>query len=194
MGWYGTYNSSDNLDQGVILFSFPLPELETIQNPVDGSETEIKFKPYDVIVLTQTCDLAQKKVDRVYVCPIYTLDDYYSANPEYAVSRKSVLSEYEKLKQGQHVNKFLLNICDSPHGRHLKDKFLVVFFDKSVVLSLDYVEEFLRNSRRKNFLALKAPYRESLGQHYGRYFMRVGNPIDYPRKEDFDPASFIKPA
>lgn len=191
MSWFGTYHSSDSLDQGVILSNFPLPDLETIKYPIEGEQVEQEFTPYDVIVLTQTCDLAQNKVDRIYLCPVYTLEEYFIANSEHAASPRAVKSEYERLKQGQYVNRFLLNKCSSNSAGRFSGKFLVVFFDKTVVVSRDYVETFLAKSRRKRFPSLKAPYRESLAQHYGRYFMRVGNPVDYPRKDDIDISALV---
>lgn len=194
MGWYGSYHSGSSLEQGVILFDFPLPNLDSIKQPVDGQETEYEFNPYNVIVLTQTCDLTNKKVDRVYLCPVYTLDDYFKANPQYAENQQTIRKEYEKLKQGQYVNKFLLNECGSSLSKstNFYGKYLVVFFDKAVIVSADYVDTFLKKSRRKRFIAVNPPYRESLAQHYGRYFMRVGNPIDYPRREDIDAAKFAQ--
>ena len=163
-----------------------------IRFPIHDAEADTVFMPYDVIVLTHTCDLANNKIDRVYLCPVYTLDEYFAANPSLTESEKSVRAAYERLKQGQITNMFLTNPCDTLAGGHLREKYLIAYFHKTVIVSAEYVDAFLRKSRRKNFPALAPPYREALAQHYGRYFMRVGNPEDYARKEDIDAAKFVR--
>jgi hypothetical protein len=192
MKWFTKFHANNDLEQGVILNSFPLPDLETIGLPLLGDGgIEIKYETYDVIVLTQTCDMAQNKVDRVHVCPVHTLKEYFDANPNKKSSQKSIKTEYDHLKSGRFVDKFLTNKCDSSLIDEYTDQYFVALFGRAVIVSRNYIDQFLLQSKRKNFLALNPPYRESLSQHYGRYFMRVGNPVDFIIKDEFDVFPFL---
>ena len=61
----------------------------------------------------------------------------------------------------------------------LYNEFLVVCLDLAFVVSPSYVKDYIEKSGKRFFLSVNPPYREGLAQSYGRYFMRVGNPVDY---------------
>jgi hypothetical protein len=66
----------------------PIPGLDSAKEdgPREGTVIE-----YDLIVLTQSCDLEQRKVRLVATCPIFPLPEFEAVNPAFArkwVTRK----------------------------------------------------------------------------------------------------------
>jgi hypothetical protein len=45
---------------------------------------EVTVEEYDLIVVTQSCDLEQRKVRLVAACPIYPLAEFEAVNPAFA--------------------------------------------------------------------------------------------------------------
>lgn len=179
-GWYTTYNSSDKLLQGVVITDFPLVDLEDLDYPSSEGDKELAFQTSDVIVLTQSCDLQNNKVKFVHLAPVYRLKSIVDSslrNDE--KTNKPITKLYEELRKGFRLNAFLLEDVSKRTVRRLQGEKLVARYDEAVVVPITFIEEFFALSKRKNFLALKSPYRESLSQGYGRFFMRVANPIDY---------------
>ena len=179
-GWYTTYNSSDDLLQGVIINDFPLVELGELDYPNSEGDKELPFQTTDVIVLTQSCDLQNNKVKFVHLAPLYSLESTMNSTiPKDQKTKKPIEKLYEELRKGFRLNAFLLEDVSINTVPKLRGKKLVARYDEAVVIPVSFIEEFFADTRRKNFLALKSPYRESLSQGYGRFFMRVANPIDY---------------
>jgi hypothetical protein len=58
--------------------------------PVFGSELveagthELAMDEYDLIVITQTCDLEQRRVRLVAACPIHSVAEFEAVNPAFA--------------------------------------------------------------------------------------------------------------
>lgn len=68
-------------------------------------------------------------------------------------------------------------MCDlKAFGGCYYGEFYVVYLDATIIVPNDYVVEVAKKVKKR--LMLLPPYREALAQAYGRYFMRVGNPID----------------
>ncbi len=78
----------------------PIPGLDsaTEDGPRDGMAIE-----YDLIVLTQSCDLEQRKARLVATCPIFPLPEFETVNPAFArkwVTRKGTDTFSCRLKVG----------------------------------------------------------------------------------------------
>ena len=125
---------------------------------------------YDVVVMSQSCDLEQDKLDLVLVCPHWSLDELGQAN-EYFKSSKGK----EELRRGNVPGYHLLAACDlQGYERDIR----VVDFRTMHSLPHEFLKH-LASSRGKR-LRLLPPYREHLAQAFARFFMRIGLPVDIP--------------
>jgi len=165
--WYEKVKGEEIL-QGDIIVSCPLvlpPIKIEKENPINVDIIE-----YDVIVMSQSCDLVQKKLELVLVCPIWPLSEYEDKNPRF-----KDLKIKESLRRGYLPGLHLLNKSDFDI---LNRDYLVVDFRSVYSVPFDFLVELVK--KRDNRLRLLPPYREHLSQAFARFFMRVGLPVDIP--------------
>jgi len=166
--WYAIVNSADDLLQGDFVFSCPViippRSIETPTVSVDVIE-------YDVVILSQSCDLIQRKIDLVLVCPIWSLNEFENRS-DFFKSKNGK----EALRQGNVPGYHLLNKCEI---EEYKTDFLIVDFRSVYSVPFDFILELVK--KRNSRLRLLSPYREHLAQAFARFFMRVGLPIDIPK-------------
>jgi hypothetical protein len=165
--WYETIStSSKEIMQGDLILNCPLITPPSKYNSNDRIEVEVK--ELNCVVMTQSCDLENKKVEIVLVCPYYTLDYFLSSLPIDQQNAKGRKNAIEKIKQGGFPGYHLLNKIDG------SEIFLVVDFRNvygiNYTLLTELAEKLTPRSR------LLPPYREHLSQAFARYFMRVGLP------------------
>ncbi len=171
--WYELV-SGPTLEQGDLLENCLAPVLPRLTNDPAQSAVPLanpeRFDVYDrVVVLSQSCDLADEELTRVMVCPTYTLDTFLktvSGNKEKQNSTKS------NLRKGRNTAHHLLNACDitgheAPH--------LVADFGDAFGIPVEYAIELASAGGR---IRLLPPYREHLAQMFARFYMRVGLPIE----------------
>jgi hypothetical protein len=82
--WYGIASGED-LRQGDVLTGCPvvIPKV-TATGELD---TEVGVETHDVVVLTQSCDLENNKVDVVLVCPLWSLEDLGNADGHFKTDK-----------------------------------------------------------------------------------------------------------
>lgn len=92
--WYqAIYNTSD-LQQGDFIPDYPIVvPPDTIK---EGEKTEIEIKQIDSVILSQSCDLVNNKVEIVLVCPFYPLNTFIESLPEEQTRSKKAK---DKIKQ-----------------------------------------------------------------------------------------------
>ncbi|MBK8567312.1 MAG: hypothetical protein IPN76_29310 [Saprospiraceae bacterium] len=168
--WYQAISQPEPLQQGDII-----NDCQVIHPPrkLEAGQLEnITVKEIDAIVLTQSCDLGQNKVEIVLVCPLYPLKDFLDALPadQYA-SIKSKRKVVENLKKGYINGYHLLN-----KQADIVGDFMVADFKNVYGVHYDFLVELTTNTT--NRVRLLPPYREHLSQAFARYFMRVGLPMD----------------
>ena len=166
--WYLQISKDDPLQQGdfVLKCQIVQPSVEA-QSPSQSIRAVVK--EYDVIVMSQSCDLIADKVDLALVCPFYTLTELGNIHSDYKTADKK-----EKLRQGHVFGMHLLNEC-SINGN---SDFLVVDFKSVYAVPLPFLKQIVSNRSNRN--RLLPPYREHLSQAFARFFMRVGLPLDIP--------------
>ncbi len=163
--WYELVEGGE-LFQGDIITSCPLiipPSTIKVGIEVDVIE-------YDVIVMSQSCDLVQKKLELVLVCPIWSLSEFEAKNPSYKSPKMK-----ESLRRGYLPGYHLLNKCEIDG---FETEYLVVDFRSVYSVPFDFLVELAQ--KRDKRLRLLPPYREHLSQAFARFFMRVGLPVDIP--------------
>ena len=172
--WYSIVEDQTLL-QGDLLKNCPvlLPKGDI---PDDSSEDEFildgEILEYDVIVMSQSCDLEAGKLDLVLVCPHWPLVKMAEQNDIFKSSKGK-----QDLQRGNIPGYHVLRACDFD-GWH--DSVRIVDFRN--VYSLPY--QFLKRFATKHSprLRLLPPYREHLAQAFARFFMRVGLPIQVEMK------------
>jgi len=99
--WYKEVESKVVLAQGDLLLNCP------IARPSDSKKWDsIDIDVYDVIVMSQSCDLENKKIDLVLVCPYYTLSEFTKTNRSFEDYKLR-----ESARQGNLAGFHLLNEC-----------------------------------------------------------------------------------
>lgn len=169
--WYEVVDNNEPVLQGDLLLSCHVPV--PVQGSVlkEGDTPSFEIVEYDVIIMSQSCDLVSKKLDLVLVCPIWKLSDLEIRDAFIKSSRGK-----ETLKQGNIPGYHLLNRCEIENM--LRD-FMVVDFRNTYSVPFDLITDI--STKQSKRLRLLPPYREHLSQAYARFFMRVGLPIDIPK-------------
>ncbi|KAB2881495.1 hypothetical protein F9K33_00115 [bacterium] len=166
--WYETVDSSNVIFQGDLIPECP------IVKPPDNLELdtmpEVEIQRFNSIVVSQSCDLENDKIEIVLVCPYLTLSEYLSQLPENYQNADGRKNVKKALKQGHYPSNHLLN-KDEQSG--LSD-FIVVDFRNVYGVSFDYLKKYVYKIPKR--IRLLPPYREHLSQAFARFFMRVGLP------------------
>jgi len=168
--WYAIIESSVTLQQGDILFNFPIliPNSQIIDDSPKNKDIEIDKEKSDVVVLSQSCDLEKNSgQDLIVLCPAYDFKDSPLLNKK---------SNWEPLVKNRYLNIFMLNKCEIKN--HEFD-YKFVDLKKVITSPCDFVKEFSKKGEYR--LRLLPPYREALSLAFGMQFMRVGLPIPLPR-------------
>lgn len=176
--WYSLVTGNE-VQQGDLLPQCPV--IVSLMNDVNLSaarENELisaRLEYFDVVVLTQSCDLVNEKVDYAVVCPYFAASDFTQHALPHDSSKK-VKDFLENIRRGRVLGYHLLAACEVPG---FEQEMLVVdlrrVFSVPKRLIVDLAE---RTSYR---LRLMPPYREHLSQAFGHLFMRIGLPIDIPK-------------
>lgn len=169
--WYEAVDCKEPVQQGDFLLSCPIYIPSSSSAIAEAEAIPVEIVEYDVIVMSQSCDLLQKKVDLVLVCPIWALNELEQRN-EFIKSNRGK----EALRQGNMPGYHLLNKSEIDG---LAREFTVVDFRSTYSVPFAIVGGVSRKQTKR--LRLSPPYREHLSQAYARFFMRVGLPIDIPK-------------
>jgi hypothetical protein len=163
--WYNIAKSEDGLSQGDFVFSCP------ILQPFHDIKKEIitaNYSEYDVIIMSQSCDIINEKLENVLVCPFWSLSDIESENPWFRSNRNK-----EKLRKGNQPNYHLLSKCSL---NNFELDYIIVDFRDVFSVPLNYLIEYSKKQVER--LRLLSPYKEHLSQAFARFFMRVGLSVD----------------
>ncbi len=162
----------DDLEQGDILENCPVflpPEDLTLPDPDKPLNVNFKWEDRDLIVMSQSCDLAKgrPKVDDVLLCAVWKRSEL--TNTPLAKD-----DGMEGARQGRFPGFHLLAACGiSGFEREVR----IVDFRRVYSLPLAFVRNKAMSANR---IRLLPPYREHLSQSFARFFMRVGLPVDIP--------------
>lgn len=178
-GWYEEVNDN-SLEQGDLVPRCPVvyavysPPTTSISSEEEIQEVEMGI--FDVVVLTQSCDLRTKDLGSVIACPYYSLFDFLWEQSKLTdLNSKQQKALFNEIRKGERAG---LHLLDSPTENLSEARivdFRTVFSFPSSVL-----REVARRRTPRN--RLLSPYREHLSQAFARFFMRVGLPVDVKQK------------
>ena len=161
--WYAVVED-ETLEQGDFFYNCPviIPISQGEAGQLDAEEVI-----YNVIVLSQSCDLESKKIDLVLVCPFYPIQEFRQRSDYFKSS-----AGLEALKRGNAPGYHLLNRVDI--GGFVQEP-VVVDFRNVHSLPICFIVKLAKSTHQR--LRLLPPYKEHLSQAFARFFMRVGLPV-----------------
>lgn len=170
--WYAVVDGKEKLRQGDFFKGLPLtiPPADFEYDPDNLQEIPVIMDIFDVIVLTQSCDLENEKIEMVQVCPYWTFEEV-AEKKDFFKTKEGKESLIRSMSPGFH----LLAPCDIAE---FESGHLVVIFKQVFGVNYDFLVDFAKKSEKR--LRLLPPYRERLSQDFAKYFMRVGLPEDMP--------------
>lgn len=168
--WYSKIEKSNQIEQGDFIPDCPIVIPPSSFNLDDEPEIEIKL--INSIILSQSCDLVNNKIDIVLVCPYYDLKTFIDNLPEEQQSKKNIKKHIDNLRKGHLPGYHLLNKINN---FNIND-YLVVDFRNVYGIQIDTLRNIADLLEER--IRLLPPYREHLSQAFARYFMRVGLPQD----------------
>lgn len=163
---------SPELAQGDLLHKCLVPQFsQDFGASGEGASETVPVSEADLIIVTQSCDLENGKVDLVAMCPVYTLEEFEGANPDFKTKGK-----WEEVRKGRIEGLHLLGgPTDPTDNRHS----LVVDFGQIFSLPPAYLSKLADASGDR--WRLDSPFLEHFSQAFARYFMRVGLPSQIPK-------------
>ena len=170
--WYAVV-TGPGLQQGDLLRDCPVVvPMPDFAWPMREERLPVEVQLYDVAVLSQSCDLANDKIQDVVVVPHIALTALEQES-SFLRGRQGK----EALRRGQVVGYHLLAGYDG-HVEELRGGLQVVDLRRVYSLPKAFLRRFAEAQGSR--LRLLPPYREHLAQAFARFFMRVGLPVDIP--------------
>lgn len=167
------------IEQGDLITDCPIV-IPPKEYKKDG-EYDVDVQEMNAIILSQSCDLVQRKIDIVLVCPYYPLTVYLNSMPVEQQSKKAKEKKIDELRKGYSPGYHLLN-KDNGDNEQIKD-YLLVDFRNVYGVQFDVLAHLVK--QRHIRYRLLPPYREHLSQAFARYFMRVGLPQDISIEKEY---------
>ena len=160
----------DDLRQGDILADCAIAIIPD-QFSVETQEDELLVETRRLIVVTQSCDLANSKAPYVALCPVQKLDEMETADIKFAAKGR-----WEEVRKGKVEGLYML---PSPLDPSVNRDALVADFRMIVSLPIGYLSRHSASIRNRP--RLMSPYVEHFSQSFARFFMRVGLPSQIPQ-------------
>ncbi|HZP92095.1 MAG TPA: hypothetical protein VFB20_04340 [Burkholderiales bacterium] len=183
--WYEAVPGDAGILQGDFIIECPLliwKEEVQLTGTGDDEELEDHFEiiAQDVVVMTQACDLEQRKVHDVVVCALHTLSEartLWLKSQQPGTGENAWRKYFDRMLSGAVWN---LSVLNRGAVNGLQTEHRVVDFHDIATVPLKYLNTIA--VKRGPRLRLRPPYREHLSQAFARYFMRVGlpSPVDNP--------------
>ncbi|MFB9859609.1 hypothetical protein ACFPFV_07445 [Salinicoccus siamensis] len=171
--WFEVVMEDNNtMEQGDIIKEVSVlePTIELIQ----GKSKDIGTIEHEkVIILTQSCDLANTKTPWIHVSPVVSLSEMQR---QFSHLRDN--NALESIRRGNQPKFHMINECILEN--YESEKAIIDFRN---VFTLPYSFMKQKAEEQQGRLRLQSPYKEHLSQAYARFFMRVGLPNDIPKFE-----------
>jgi len=174
--WYDDVPANSSIEQGDIVekCNILVPNEQHYQAVLESKENKAPLDIIEIngIVLSQSCDIQNEKIDSIILCPIWSLKKFTEKGDGFRSAKMR-----ENLRKGNFPEYHLLQKFK---GNELPEDFYYVDFHRIYSVPKAFIVAILKNKPRKRLLP---PYREHLSQSFARYFMRVGLPVDIPNDE-----------
>jgi hypothetical protein len=192
--WYEEVSASEPLTQGDILEALLVPRYKSVsamgevRDLRETLQNSVEIQRWRSLVMTQACDLAEGKVDRIILCALFNLTEFKAAWISARRKAKSMTASDTppSSKEEQAWQNFVNSVKDGKAFRYaLLERrgaegqigldFQILDFNELACLLLDFIGLWVK-ATNTNRLRLLPPYREHISQSFARFFMRVGLP------------------
>ena len=161
------------LKQGDFIPQCFVPVLpEDFANQAAETKT-VTTREYDLIIVTQSCDLMHGKSMLVALCPVWSVADFEDAQASQSKSKWT--SFWNNVRKGRVP---YLHLLTSPTEPSDNRNVLVVDFREIYSLPFSYL--IRRTEEMGDGWHLRSPFLEHFSQAFERFFMRVGLPSSVP--------------
>ena len=162
---FWTELAGEHLAQGDYLLRCPIPVFSQIsEQSIEAIDVEVRDA--NLIVVTQSCDLENKKASLVAMCPIYTVEQLKTIDEKYGKADR-----LEEIRKGKFEGLHMLSSPDTPaNNRDVR----IVDFREIHSLPVQFLAAHASKLGKR--WRLKSPYLEHFSQAFARFFMRVGLP------------------
>lgn len=172
MSWY-SITQGNVLMQGDIIKRCPVPIVDIPVWPItEDFEADIDIYTYDLIILSQSCDLDNDKINDVILAQVIDWKAYHDEAIHQGKEHIKSTSFRKALVAGNVPNLSILH----KHEDQPTLNWSIVDFHRLFVLPKKLISDVAVAAGPR--LRLEPPYREHLAQAFARYFMRVGLPHD----------------
>lgn len=171
--WFELQENCEDITQGDIIKECLVPVLKEYDITKEGQNVKAEILKIDGIVLTQACDITNKKVDNIILCAITSKTDYENRLKEVGKSEKDIKKSIEGIIKGQ---QHAYHIINEYKTEDFSQDYYIISFKDVYSVPVDVARCLAKRNGKR--LRLCPPYREHLSQAFARYFMRVGLPIN----------------
>ncbi len=170
----------DFLEQGDYLPGCWIPIVSEDFAP-EKAQNEISVEQRNLIIVTQSCDLANEKNHLAALCPIYHLKHWEQLNPVF--QKKGTWETVRKGRlEGLHMLGAFENLNDNYHS-------LLVDFRQIFSLPVSYLRTHAGNLDHR--WRLRPPFREHFSQAFARFLCVWGCPQRFPLLNEFGSSADI---
>jgi hypothetical protein len=162
---YCTPAPDESLDQGDLIDACPVVSIDEYQ-PGQLNAAKVKMDLHRVLVLTQTCDLANQKVDDAVVASVFEAQQLI----ERQILKASDIRG--SIRAGRVWGLYFL-----PANADLGLGEMIVDLRRLHTVRLDLLQALCERGQR--LARVQTPYREHLAKHFGDTFSRIGLPQPY---------------
>ncbi len=159
------------LSQGDFLPACRVPRFPPEYGSANTGVVEIDTA--DLVIVTQSCDLANLKAGFVALCPIHSVSRFEEVNSTFKKK-----GQWEQVRKGRVEGLHLLASPEEPANNRLA---LVVDFRQIHSLPFAYLARHAESLGPR--WRLQSPFLEHFSQAFARFFMRVGLPSAIPAYE-----------
>ena len=171
--WWSAVSGVD-LEQGDLLHDFPISVVQPVEQGEPGYRSarsvSVEIQVMTGVVITQTCDLAQGKVNDVLVARVVPWHAF--AEAQYRAGNTNVIS-------GAYINNLIQGNIQpiallGERQTRPQLNWSIVDFRELVTPQRSAIDGHNQEPGHRTRLRLRSPYKEHLAQAFARYFMRVG--------------------
>ena len=167
--WYQRVTDKSILMQGDLIYGCPY-----LIPPKDisiGADKKVDIITYDVVILTQSCDLDKNNLEFALVCPFWPLNEIEERYPQLKDNNLK-----ESVKRGYQPAWIILDVLG-------EKGFLLADFRYAYSVPVELLKDLISSNPTR--WRLNPPYREHLSQEFAKFFMRVGLPKGIPQFSKF---------
>jgi hypothetical protein len=141
-----------------------------------GQSRTVTTDEYDLIVMTQSCDLDRAKTKLVALCPAWTTAEFIKGQDEFGQGSQAKWRGYmNDVRKGRIASLHLLSSPLAPD-----DPWQTLVIDFREIYSVPFAYLLAHAATLSDRWRLRSPYLEHFSQAFARFFMRVGLPTDVP--------------